>query len=61
MTRIQERLLGLYAALACLMGFITLPLQAQDSDLNWLGDYREAIQQARLTKKPIFLEYRCEA
>jgi hypothetical protein len=61
MTRIQERLLGLYTVLACLMGLVTLPLQAEDSEINWLGDYREALQLAKQTNKPIFLEYRCEA
>ena len=43
------------------MGLVTLPLQAEDSEINWLGDYREALQLAKQTNKPIFLEYRCEA
>ena len=34
---------------------------AQDDGINWLGDYREAILQAKQTQKPIFLEFRCEA
>jgi hypothetical protein len=61
MMRIQEWLLGLFAALACLTGLVAVPLQAEDNELNWLGDYREALQQARQTNKPIFLEFRCEA
>jgi hypothetical protein len=51
----------LYATLACLAGFVIFPLQAQDNELNWLGDYRDAIRQAKETNKPIFLEFRCEA
>jgi hypothetical protein len=33
---------------------------AQDEGLSWLGSYREALQEARSTQKPIFLEFRCE-
>jgi hypothetical protein len=61
MMRIRERHLGLYAALACLVGFITVPLQADDNELNWLGDYHEALRLARQANKPVFLEFRCEA
>ena len=35
---------------------------AQEQQLvDWLGDYQEALAQAKATKKPIFLEFRCEA
>jgi hypothetical protein len=51
----------LYLVLLWVLGFHTLSLQAQDKDINWLGDYREAIRQAKETNKPIFLEFRCEA
>jgi hypothetical protein len=62
MAKIHERLLGLYTILVCATGFVTLPpLQAQDNEINWLGDYREAIRQAKLENKPIFIEFRCEA
>jgi hypothetical protein len=61
MIRMQARLSSLYAALICLAGIATAPLQAQDNELNWLGDYREALQQAKKENKPIFLEFRCEA
>jgi hypothetical protein len=57
----RERLHGLYMALACLVGFLTVPLQADDNEINWLGDYREALKVARQTNKPILLEFRCEA
>ena len=52
----KKILLGLFAVLAGLAG-----LQAQDDGINWLSDYREAIRQAKLTDRPIFLEFRCEA
>jgi hypothetical protein len=61
MMTMQARLGALYAALACTIGLATLPLQAEDNELNWLGDYREALQQAKRENKPIFLEFRCEA
>ena len=36
-------------------------LHAQPVDaVEWLDNYQEALQQARATGKPIFLEYRCE-
>jgi len=57
----RERLHGLFVALACFMGFLAVPLQADDNEINWLGDYREALKVARQTNKPIFLEFRCEA
>ena len=48
--------LGL-AALACQPA----PLRAQPVDaVEWLDNYQEALQQAKATGKPIFLEYRCE-
>jgi hypothetical protein len=37
-----------------------LPLLAQDDSLDWLNNYKDALQEARQTGKPIFLEYRCE-
>ena len=47
----------LFALLVCIAGSSI----AQDDGINWLGDYREAIRQAKETQKPIFLEFRCEA
>jgi uncharacterized protein YyaL (SSP411 family) len=44
-----------------LLVFATLPLQAEDNEINWLGNYRDALAQARQENKPIFLEFRCEA
>jgi hypothetical protein len=37
------------------------PLRADDEGIQWLGSYQEALQEAKRTKKPIFLEFRCEA
>jgi hypothetical protein len=29
--------------------------------MDWLDDYQKALQEAKRTHKPIFLEFRCEA
>jgi len=42
------------------LGFV-LPLIADDDTVEWLSNYKDAIQEAKRTHKPIFLEYRCEA
>ena len=34
---------------------------AQDDTVQWLGSYPEALQQAKATHRPIFVEFRCEA
>ena len=47
--------LGLYLFLA------GAAMAAQDDSVQWLGDYREALRQAKQTHKPIFVEFRCEA
>lgn len=44
----------------CLFLEVTGPLLAQDDEIRWLDNYREAIQEAKRTQKPIFLEFRCE-
>jgi len=46
---------------ACLLILAALPLQAQDNEITWLGNYRDALRQAKQDNKPIFLEFRCEA
>ena len=35
-------------------------LLAEDDELRWLDNYREAMREAKRTQKPIFLEFRCE-
>ena len=34
---------------------------AVDDSVDWLGDYRQALRQARESHKPLFVEFRCEA
>ncbi len=36
------------------------PLLAQEEAVPWLDNYKAAIQEAKRTGKPIFLEFRCE-
>lgn len=36
-------------------------LPAQDEGIPWLDNYKAALQEAKRTHKPIFLEFRCEA
>ena len=52
-----------FAFVAGLMSLsLSIPLLAADDDtVDWYGNYKEAIQEAKRTHKPIFLEYRCEA
>jgi hypothetical protein len=57
----QKRHLGFYAVLASIVASLPNPLPAQDDGINWLGDYAQAIRQAKETRKPIFVEFRCEA
>jgi hypothetical protein len=51
------RNLGVFGLLAISAGSVA----ADDQWITWLTSYREALQQARQTHKPIFLEFRCEA
>ena len=39
---------------------LALPVFAQDDELNWIDNYRDALKLARETGKPIFLEFSCE-
>ena len=60
--RLWKLHLGLPLALTVVFGSLAgSRLLAQDDEINWLGDYREAVRQAKETHKPIFLEFRCEA
>ena len=40
---------------------LSIPLIADDDTVEWMSNYKDAIQEAKRTQKPIFLEYRCEA
>ena len=54
------RNLAVYASLAYMVTCGASPIVAQGDSIHWLGDYRDAVQEAKKTQKPIFLEYRCE-
>ena len=34
---------------------------SQEQFIDWLSDYRQALTVAKAAKKPVFLEFRCEA
>lgn len=55
MAEATMKTLGLYLVLA------GAAMAAQDDGVQWLGDYQEALRQAKQTRKPIFVEFRCEA
>jgi hypothetical protein len=55
----RKRNLVAITALTC--AAFSSPLRADDDEITWLGSYREAVQQARQTEKPILVEFRCEA
>ncbi len=48
--------LALFAAIA----FAGTASPAPD-EIQWLDNYKDAIREAKQTRKPIFLEFRCEA
>jgi hypothetical protein len=52
--------LAMHALLACMAGSGAGRLLAQDDGLHWHSSYQAAIEEAKRTQKPIFLEYRCE-
>ena len=49
------------ALLACAAWSAVGPALALEDRIYWLKTYREAIREAQQTRKPIFLEFRCEA
>ena len=61
MQKQRRRFLGSCLLLSSLAAAVCGALRAQDEGINWLGNYQEALRQARETHKPIFLEFRCEA
>jgi hypothetical protein len=50
------------ALLVLATGVFLSTASAADDDpaVEWLGDYKQALAEAKRTNKPIFLEYRCE-
>jgi hypothetical protein len=60
--RTHRKHLGLSLLLAGVTLAMSSPSRAAtDDEINWLGDYREALRQARQTQKPMLVEFRCEA
>ena len=55
------KLINLLIVLASALVSFGGSLAAEDNGIAWLGDYREALRQARATRRPIFMEFRCEA
>lgn len=58
----RNSLRALQLLLTSILLFGAFPLFAQDEEtMDWLDDYQKALQEAKRTHKPIFLEFRCEA
>jgi hypothetical protein len=52
----------LHVSIAAFLPFFAMPAPAQDDDtIDWFDNYDKALQEAKRTNKPIFLEFRCEA
>jgi hypothetical protein len=47
--------------LIALAAFLLPVVFAQEQFIDWQTNYRQALTDAKAAKKPIFLEYRCEA
>jgi hypothetical protein len=56
----QTQNLVFRVSLACALWLLAGPLAAQDDGIYWFNNYSDALQEAKRTGKPIFLEYRCE-
>jgi hypothetical protein len=47
--------------LIALIALLSPVVFAQEQLINWRSNYREALKEAAAAKKPVFLEFRCEA
>lgn len=47
--------------LVALVALLSPVVFAQEQSINWRSNYREALKEAAASKKPVFLEFRCEA
>ena len=47
--------------LIALFAFLAPFVSAQEQFIDWMTNYRQALTVAKAAKKPIFLEFRCEA
>jgi hypothetical protein len=58
----RNTLRALHVLLTGILLFGAFPSFAQEEEtMDWLDDYQKALQEAKRTHKPIFLEFRCEA
>ena len=44
-----------------LLALLTCTLAGADQYVEWRTNYQEALQEARQSRKPLFVEFRCEA
>jgi hypothetical protein len=58
--RIMYAGIRMIRVIAIVFFFSTL-LAGQQKYIYWHSSYREALKEAAATKKPVFLEFRCEA
>jgi len=47
--------------LIALLAFLLPAVCAQEQLIEWRSNYRQALREAAAAKKPVFLEFRCEA
>jgi hypothetical protein len=59
--RKRERYFALAVAAAGLLWSAAGRAVAQEDRIFWFSDYKEALQEAKKTQRPILLEFRCEA
>jgi len=48
-------------ALILLGALAAISVSAEDQTINWRGDYRAALREAKASGKPLLVEFRCEA
>lgn len=44
-----------------ILSLLAAGLAPAQEGIHWLDNYKAALEEARKTHKPIFLEFRCEA
>ena len=60
-TRMNVRRLTVHYLLASILILsFAAALSAQDDMIYWIDNYPEAIEEAKKSGKPLFLEFRCE-
>jgi hypothetical protein len=50
-----------YAVLVCGVGAIACSGLGEDKTIEWHNNYGAALRVAKETRKPLFVEFRCEA